>query len=344
MTASGIRWSTHTHGQSRSPENSLVLSGTEVYSRDNRWNYFGLVNEPCFQKATGPNPERFGLWLDTRASGCAARPLRKREEVSGRGHRRARQEYPGRLILRLWRPALSGCGCSRIPPLMKRRKRPGIRCATTPTRATTTPRTSSGRTGSACPAGSAMSDPIPSGRRRTPKIPSGKIYRRTVGAQYFWVDRIFNWRADAENYIYQLMHTSRPGALDTSLITSDYINNPRTMNAVYESGARLKVAKELGKETLCRRQSRQQAVQRLRPKRTADRILREARTPCGRRMCSRTAPTRSECLARSIGSFSISDCSARNGRCISTPVVGGQVSVSDQRPRCPKELVLLAGD
>jgi hypothetical protein len=46
------------------------------------------------------------------------------------------------------------------------------------------------------------------------------------------------------------MHTSRPGALDTSLITSDYINNPRTMNAVYEVGARLKLAKELGKETL----------------------------------------------------------------------------------------------
>ena len=41
----------------------------------------------------------------------------------------------------------------------------------------------------------------------------------TVGAQYFWVDRIFNWRGDDENYIFQLMHTSRPGALDTSLIT-----------------------------------------------------------------------------------------------------------------------------
>src|SRR6516165_12192029 len=24
------------------------------YSRDNRWDYLGLVNEPCFAKATGP--------------------------------------------------------------------------------------------------------------------------------------------------------------------------------------------------------------------------------------------------------------------------------------------------
>src|SRR3979490_1846628 len=26
------------------------------FSRDNRWNYLGLVNEPCFDKATGPDP------------------------------------------------------------------------------------------------------------------------------------------------------------------------------------------------------------------------------------------------------------------------------------------------
>src|SRR5215204_4487081 len=36
------------------------------YSRDNRWYYLGLVNEPCFEKPTGPDPQRFGLWLDKR--------------------------------------------------------------------------------------------------------------------------------------------------------------------------------------------------------------------------------------------------------------------------------------
>src|ERR1035438_6177536 len=35
-------------------------------SRDNRWTYLGLVNEPCFVKATGPDPKRYGLWLDQR--------------------------------------------------------------------------------------------------------------------------------------------------------------------------------------------------------------------------------------------------------------------------------------
>src|SRR5271157_2718948 len=25
------------------------------FSRDNRWEYFGVINEPCFEKATGPD-------------------------------------------------------------------------------------------------------------------------------------------------------------------------------------------------------------------------------------------------------------------------------------------------
>src|SRR5690349_15982450 len=37
------------------------------YGRDmgdyGRWKYLGLVNEPCFKAATGPDPKRYGLWL-----------------------------------------------------------------------------------------------------------------------------------------------------------------------------------------------------------------------------------------------------------------------------------------
>src|SRR6266568_3744839 len=34
--------------------------------RQNRWSYYGLVNEPCFTKATGP--DEYGLWLDQRVA------------------------------------------------------------------------------------------------------------------------------------------------------------------------------------------------------------------------------------------------------------------------------------
>ena len=71
-----------------------------------------------------------------------------------------------------------------------------------------------------------------------------------VGAQYFWVDRIFSWKYDPSNYMYQILHASRPGSLDTSLISTDYINNPRTMNAVYQLGPRLEIGRRWGQETL----------------------------------------------------------------------------------------------
>lgn len=48
------------------------------FSRDTRWNYLGLVNEPCFEKATAPDPERWGLWLDkriTNSTDCPADPF-----------------------------------------------------------------------------------------------------------------------------------------------------------------------------------------------------------------------------------------------------------------------------
>ena len=47
------------------------------YSRTNRWEYFGLVNEPCFEPATGPDPAPRACRLD--APGCRCRPAAARE-------------------------------------------------------------------------------------------------------------------------------------------------------------------------------------------------------------------------------------------------------------------------
>ena len=44
------------------------------FSRDNRWYYLGLGNEPCFEKATGPDPQRYNLRLDKRLTGPGCPP------------------------------------------------------------------------------------------------------------------------------------------------------------------------------------------------------------------------------------------------------------------------------
>ena len=92
--------------------------------------------------------------------------------------------------------------------------------------------------------------PNPLNPPANPNAPAWANLSSNVGAQYFWIDRIFFWEADQKNFVYQLFHTSRPGTLDTSFISTDNINNPRSMNAVYLLGPRLEAAKRWGKEHL----------------------------------------------------------------------------------------------
>ena len=56
--------------------------------------------------------------------------------------------------------------------------------------------------------------------------------------------------AKPDNFIYQLFQTWRPGTMDVSFVSQDNLDNPRTMNAVYNVGARMELAKRFGKEKL----------------------------------------------------------------------------------------------
>ena len=103
-----------------------------------------------------------------------ARSLRERAEVSGRPGGRARRERAGRLLLRI-------CDRDRRPSAVSESRlrrggapRSGTRCATTPTRTTTTRRTWCGRTASACRARSATSARARPSRPPIPRIRSGR--------------------------------------------------------------------------------------------------------------------------------------------------------------------------
>jgi hypothetical protein len=219
------------------------------FNRDNRWNYLGLVNEPCFEKPTGPDPQRYGLWLDKRSANCAADPFENDKKYPGvaigaRGKKVPAGSFYGYATgivgLRLLpNPDFTEAAAKKwdaekyyndekyyLSKDLVRPYRVGMSCAF-------------------CHVG-----PNPVKPPADPENPKWENLSANVGAQYFWVDRIFTWKYDPSNYMFQLLHTSRPGALDTSLVSSDYINNPRTMNAVYSLGARLGIAKRWGKETL----------------------------------------------------------------------------------------------
>lgn len=218
-------------------------------SRDNRWEYLGLVNEPCMIKATGPDPDRYGLWLDRRDPNCPPDPFENEQKYPGvkigaRGKNIAVGSYYGYATgivgLRLFpNPAFDEKAAKRwdakrfytdpkyyLSKDLVRPYRVGMSCAF-------------------CHVG-----PNPVNPPADPNNPKWENLSSNVGAQYFWIDRIFDWNPEASSFIFQLFHTSRPGTLDTSLISSDNINNPRTMNAIYELGPRLDQALRWGREHL----------------------------------------------------------------------------------------------
>jgi hypothetical protein len=219
------------------------------YSRDNRFNYLGLVNEPCFTKPTGPDPQRYGLWLDQRKPDCPADPFDNAEKYPGvaigaRGKNLPVGSYygsPSGIVgLRLFaNPDFDEAAARRwdagrfyndsdyyLSKDLVRPYRVGVSCGF-------------------CHVG-----PNPEKPPANAEAPEWSNLSGTVGAQYFWVDRIFSWNADRSNFFFQVLHTSRPGSLDTSLVSSDNINNPRTMNAVYNLLPRLEAAGRWGRETL----------------------------------------------------------------------------------------------
>src|ERR1039458_3132826 len=218
-------------------------------NRDNRWDYLGLVNEPCFEKATAPDPKRYGLWLDQRQANCPPDPFENEQKYPGvkigaRGKNIPAGSFYGYATgivgMRLFpNPAFDEAAQKKWDP---------VRYYTEPAYYNSKDLIRPYRVGMSCGFCHVGPNPIrPPADRNHPKWDN---LSSNVGAQYFWIDRIFYWSSDQQNFAYQLFHTSRPGTLDTSLVSSDNINNPRSMNAIYQLGPRLAEAKRWGHETL----------------------------------------------------------------------------------------------
>ena len=251
---------------SRYSDKSCANDGYQWYStgRSNRWKWYGVVNEPCFEEAK-ENGE-YGLWLDRRKSNCPADPFANEQKYPGvkigaRGktvpvgsyygkpsgivglrlfpnpdfdeeakkkwdadrYYRDPLYYKDKNLIRPYRVGMS-CGFCHVGPKPTLRKVYG-----------------SGSDESCDPKEPECYDP---------ENPKWTDLSSIVGAQYLWIDRVFLWESDWSNFLYQVVATFRPGTLDTSYVTPDYIANPRTQNALYHFGPRLDLAKRWGKDKL----------------------------------------------------------------------------------------------
>lgn len=200
------------------------------YSRDTRFRYLGLSNEPGFKKPT--KPDKFGLCLDERV----APPEPFDEKVYGRAS--------GVVGLRIYpnpnfdEPRFEKEGKGYFDgdkfytdsdyyndPDLVRPYRVGMACAF------------------------CHVSPHPLAPPTDSESPEWHNLSTTIGAQYFWFGRIFAPNVTPDNVVWHIVDSARPGAVDTSFLPTDYINNPRAMNAIFDIPARLKAAQLWHRET-----------------------------------------------------------------------------------------------
>jgi hypothetical protein len=229
-----------------------TISNLKDSNRDNRWAYLGLVNEPCYKKNTEPRPDRWNLRLDVRVEGgdCKPDPFENATKypgvkigARGVGKLELGSYYgygTGIVGLRLFpnpdfdEKAQAAWDAKAYYDDPKYYNRAGL--------------VKPYRVGMSC--GFCHVGPNPANPPADPENPKWENLNSNPGAQYFWIQRIFIQDQQQSSFIWQLFHTSRPGALDTSLVSSDQINNPRTMNAIYNLDARLEIGRKWGAEQL----------------------------------------------------------------------------------------------
>jgi hypothetical protein len=223
--------------------------------RDTRWKWLGAINEPCFDKPTAADPQRFGLWLDARRKDCPPDPFEDEKAYPGIkiGARGTTFSDGSKLPVGSYFGYPSGIAGLRLFPnpdfdqAAEKRWDPE-RYYTDENYYKDPNLIKPYRVGMAC--GFCHIGPSPIHPPADPSNPQWANLNSTVGSQYLWMDRVFVYSADAKEFLYQLMHSFPPGTMDTSLVSTDYINNPRTMNAVYLLGPRLGETHFWGKETL----------------------------------------------------------------------------------------------
>jgi mono/diheme cytochrome c family protein len=225
------------------------------HGRDQRWQYLGLINEPCFTAAQGPDPKHFGLYIDQRDGNCPPDPFANEAKYPGVkiGARGTKFDDGTVLPVGSYYGEPSGIVGLRLFPnpdfdAKAKAHWDPVRYYNDPGYYNDAKLIRPYRVGMSC--GFCHIGPSPTHPPADPAHPAWENLNSTVGAQYMWVDRLFMVEANPKNFMYQLVRTFRPGAMDTSLVSTDNINNPRTMNAIYNLPERLDNAAHVGRETL----------------------------------------------------------------------------------------------
>jgi hypothetical protein len=189
--------------------------------RNQRFQTYGIVNQPGYK--TAPAPDEYGLFLDVVKEPGSKYDIDSRLDMPTYGR------SSGVMGLRLFRnPKFNPAKWDADKfyndpnyyknPNLERPYIVGMAC-------------------SFCHVG-----PDPANPPADPNEPDFANLSDYVGQHYMKVWEVFGHGLGPDNFIKQLLMSNPAGTLDTSFVVTDYLNNPGTMNGVYNVGPPGRVA------------------------------------------------------------------------------------------------------
>ena len=206
-----------THGYGTADLLKVVTS-----PRDRRFEKYGLFNQPGFMRPAQPDP--YGLYVDV--------PREARYDLDSRIDTRTYGRSSGIMGLRLFpNPRFDAAAKARWDADRYYRE-PGYYNDQRLVRPYVV-----GMACSFCHLGADPTNPP-----ANPDEPEYANLNDYVGQFFFKTWEVFGNDLGEDNFIWQLLHSSPPGTLDTSFIATDYLNNPGAMNGIFNVAGRLQVA------------------------------------------------------------------------------------------------------
>lgn len=198
-----------------------LLKTIDSRKRGTRFKELGLVNQPGYRQAT--KPDQYGLWIDEavepepstidpkvygKSSGIMGFRLFENPDFKGDAVRNwdAKRYYEDQDYA--------------VSSKLVRPYRVGISC------------------------GSCHIAFHPCKPPDDPENPKWENLASAIGNQYIREGRVFATLVKEGGFFWEMLKAQPPGSSDTSRIATDHINNPNTINAIFDLGSRLTVMKE----------------------------------------------------------------------------------------------------
>lgn len=198
-----------------------LLHTIDSRQRSSRFQRLGLINEPGY--TTAPKPDQHGIYID---QPTAKPPEGIDPEIYGHstgvlGLRLfPNPEFDDKAKARWDGERFYNDVAYRTDPSLVRPYRVGMTCAI------------------------CHIAPDPANPPLDPESPAYANLSGTIGNQYFRNGEVFGFNLPKDDFLKQVMDSVLPGTVDTSIVATDYNNNPNIINGLFNTAERLGIARD----------------------------------------------------------------------------------------------------